>query len=269
MTPNLNIRDTNHSNSTVAEGQLSCQSDGLASFPTITSAETSLKQKPKTPGPPNSCVPDPIEPLFASPYPLCPPWTGTPVLQLASLRRAAQRQLADAQSFWLFRTALASHLGLLGLVEQVFHLSGLPADALLLDWRTGRAEGRGQTFQLAPPFPPLAVISAHSRQSPSLPATGGTTWDTFSGSGPSVSSDASGLEQQRRESHCLAPQAHRSIKSDVSSLTASDTNQAHNVISSAVDHGDKASSKRGSTFIWVGPLGMATGGLEMPCSHTN
>ncbi|KAF6768529.1 Transformation/transcription domain-associated protein [Paragonimus kellicotti] len=66
------------------------------------------------------------------------------------LQRWAANRMWDAESYWLFRHTVASHLGLIGLMEQLFHLTPLHPGCLVLDPRSGRAEARHLRFALPP-----------------------------------------------------------------------------------------------------------------------
>ncbi|CAH8511956.1 unnamed protein product, partial [Dicrocoelium dendriticum] len=64
------------------------------------------------------------------------------------LRRWAANRMLDSESYWLFRHTIASCLGLINLMEYVFHLVPLHPGCLLLDPRSGLAEARHTRFVL-------------------------------------------------------------------------------------------------------------------------
>lgn len=64
------------------------------------------------------------------------------------LRNWAANRMLDAESYWLFRHNLASHLALIGLTEQLFHLTPTHPACLVMDPRSGRAESRHVLFNL-------------------------------------------------------------------------------------------------------------------------
>ncbi|KAA3675078.1 transformation/transcription domain-associated protein [Paragonimus westermani] len=86
------------------------------------------------------------------------------------LQRWAANRMWDAESYWLFRHTVASHLGLIGLMEHLFHLTPLHPGCLVLDPRSGRAEARHLRFGLPPNQLPMVepvspTLSQHHQSS--------------------------------------------------------------------------------------------------------
>ncbi|KAF5398116.1 hypothetical protein PHET_05828, partial [Paragonimus heterotremus] len=101
------------------------------------------------------------------------------------LQRWAANRMWDAESYWLFRHTVASHLGLIGLVEQLFHLTPLHPGCLVLDPRSGRAEARHFRFTLPPnqlPVTDPVSPTPSQHQQPSHPSHSSSTDKCASGS---------------------------------------------------------------------------------------
>ncbi|GAA39524.2 transformation/transcription domain-associated protein [Clonorchis sinensis] len=64
------------------------------------------------------------------------------------VRRWAAYRMLDAESYWLLRHSVAAHLGLIALMEQLFHLTPLHPGCLVVDARSGRADARQLVFNL-------------------------------------------------------------------------------------------------------------------------
>ncbi|TPP57986.1 Transcription-associated protein 1 [Fasciola gigantica] len=78
------------------------------------------------------------------------------------LRNWAANRMLDAESYWLFRHNLASHLALIGLTEQLFHLTPTHPACLVMDPRSGRAESRHVLFNLPTCAPLFAGRAAEA-----------------------------------------------------------------------------------------------------------